>query len=455
VRKFILGTVLVAALVFTACEPDDPGLVRPIAHYLDQAFTLIVTDDSAPQQGFFKDGTITATATQENLDWTVVNYNTAQLVLDFEGDGGYANGLEPTYIYNVPTIDGVLDPAEDWHREYGTAKWYTVNMTQPTYSASNIPSSGDVTSVDIAPCYNMEGGKGVLYIAMQWVDPGGAEDNYHYRYRVYTDWDDNSQYSSFTDKVFWAENGDDTHWQDAFGESHTNDGYNSDTVGFVWDCWGDADNNGVYQQSVDGFWNNGWDVVWGGGTPELTSSMGINGQTPKLDVWWWDASVTNWHGTATNSWAQDLYMTGETGDYHGVSYDTGKAIFVYNRKYGFNSGDWSQTIWFHHQDQKDDKSDGTPQGLHYPNNPEWIDQTKLNYGGDPPDHAFNSPNGWKNWTALDEIPGVAYKAAPLGSGGTVVAKGSFDETTGVWTLELSRIFNPEQVDDANLEQFKD
>lgn|GEM_PF-4948923 len=465
-RKFILGTVVIAALIFTACAPDDPGLVFPEAHYLDQAFTLVVTDDSAPQQGFVREGTQVAAVHQENLDWTVVNYNTAQLILDFEGDGGYANGLEPTYIYDIPTIDGVLSPSEDWHREDGFAKWYTVQLSQPSYSADGVVSSGDVSAVDIAPCYNMEGGKGVLYIALQWLDPGGAEDKYHYRFRVYADHDDDTVSDNWLEKVFQVVNGDDPHWPTFFGESYTNDGYNSDTVGFIWDAWGDANNDGVFKPSVDGFWENGWDLVWGGGTPEMTGAMAATDdsgpsdthviQTPKLDVWWWDASITNWHGTAVNSWAEDFWMTGDSSEYNGMSYDTGKPIYVHNERYlRFPDTEWYPIIWFHHQDQKDDSTSGEPQGLHYPNNPDWIDQTKIQYATLPPNHAFDSPNGWKHWTALDEVPGVAYKAAPLGSGGSVTARGTFDEGTGIWTLELQRPFNTDQPDDANLEQFKE
>lgn len=470
-RKFILGTVVIAALLFAACAPDDPGLDIPIAHYLDQAFTVVVTDDSAADQTTVQQG-IKALILPENIDWATVNYNTAHLIWDFAGDGGYANGVTPTYLTTPPTIDGVLSPSEGWHRDHGVAKWYTVQLSQPSYSASGIPSSGDISSVDIAPCYSMVAGVGTMYIAMQWVDPGGADDHYRYRYRVYADWDDDSVTDRWPEKVLKVVNGDDPAWQTFFGESHTNDGFNSDTVGLIWDAWY-AIPDGTCKPSVDGFWENGWDVVWDGGTPELTGDMGINYQgsynvegqddpvhydvdtTPKLDVWWWDASMTNWHGTLDNSWAEDFWMTGDDGEYNGVSYDTGKSCYVRNVRYFRVSADYYETIWFHHQEQVNDKDDGTPQGLHYPNNPEWIDQTKIGYIGAGPPQDFNGANGWKHWTALDEIPGVAHRAAPLGSGGDVVAKGTFDETTGVWTLELQRMFNTDQPDDANLEQFKE
>ncbi|MCX7021564.1 MAG: hypothetical protein NTW26_04680, partial [bacterium] len=100
---------------------------------------------------------------------------------------------------------------------------------------------------------------------------------------------------------------------------------------------------------------------------------------------------------------------------------------------------------FKHQEQ--------PKYLYYPENPEWIFMDYISWG------AMGAPDKFGPWFADtfwhqgDEIPGFASLSSTLGSTGDVQAKGNLDETTGVWSLELKRLFDPGNDDDTNLAQF--
>ena len=247
-----------------------------------------------------------------------------------------------------------------------------------------------------------------------------------------------------------------------WGTELYNHGYSSDTLLLVWDCWRDPD--GPYDPKTDtgkeppipsvaGFWENGWDVTWhedgNRWVCKLTADMGNEGLKPQLDLWWWKSTETN------NWWPPEVQTYGYADDYwqtadaayndHGPIPDTGFPCYRYNwNVYRLNPKLWYERPLFKHQDQ--------PKYLFYPNNPEWIFMDYISWGPQMPDR-FGPMQTGTPWNQGDEIPGYASLSSTLGSTGDVLAKGVFDETTGTWTVELKRLFDPGNDDDANLAQF--
>jgi hypothetical protein len=443
VRKILFAALTVtlgALVVLSGCDPEDTMSDFPVAQYMDQAFSIFVTDDSFD------------------------NYCGAHAVLDFEGDGNYGgNVVVPTYITEMPTIDGVLDYDEFWNPEYGEATWTTIDLEHKPYASGyddpdNAPSSFVVDEVMATAGINVAGGSGTLYMAFQWTDPSGTDDHYENRWRFYKGApipetllpEVLRQVTNGMDPWFddWPQLFNDPDFPFPDGYHH---GYSSDTLGLVWDIWGVEDpeaDNPMPAPSVDGFFENGWDICWYQDGDEyvckLTPDMGTYENTPMLDVWWWSAARTNWQPPEIQSWAymEDMYQTSEdTINDHGVIPDNGFGPYRYNYQIVKAGEYYIEEPLFKHQEQ--------PDYLFYPDNPEWIYMDYISWGSQGPDKF--GPG--KDWHMGDEVPGYAALSSTLGSGGDVIAKASFDEETGVWSLEVQRLFNTDQADDAALGQY--
>ncbi|MCX7020751.1 MAG: hypothetical protein NTW26_00485, partial [bacterium] len=307
---------LIGALLLISCSPEEQETTFPIAEYMDQAFSVLVTDDSYD------------------------NWCGTHLILDFNGGENVANAIVPEYITNLPTIDGVLSPEEVWHPDLGTVTWHTYTLEHKQYASGygddtevapdgntynvNAPSSGVVDEINVAACYNVAAGVGTLYMAFQWTDPYGCDDHYYKRWRFYRDIGGEMDLINYIRQVSngWdpmvADGVDPAFW----GDELYNHGYSSDTLLLVWDCWQDPD--GPYDPdagtgelppipSVSGFWENGWDASWhqdgNDWTCKLTADMGNEGLAPQLDLWWWKSAQTN------NWWPSEVQEYGYADDY--------------------------------------------------------------------------------------------------------------------------------------------
>jgi hypothetical protein len=456
VRTLLFSALLSALLVGVSCAPEVQETTFPIAEYLDQAFGLFVTDDSYD------------------------NWSGTQLVLDFNGGQSGDNVIIPEYITNLPTIDGILAPDEVWHPELGEVTWYTCSLEHKEYASGfgddtevapdgntyhvNAPSSGVVDEMDVAVCFNVAAGVGTIYMAFQWTDPYGSDDHYHNRWRFYRDAGSDPE---VMDYLHQAENGWDPHADEDpsfWGDNLYNHGYSSDTLLLIWDCWQDPD--GPYNPDADppegelppipsvaDFWEDGWDACWyrdgNNWVCKLTPDMGNEGLVPQLDLWWWKSTETNnwWPAEVQEyGYADDYWQTGDDlTNNHAPIPDTGFPCYRYNwQAFKFGKLITHERPLFQHQDQ--------PKYLYYPNNPEWIYMDYINWVPPGADGFGPAPSGIP-WHQGDEIPGYATLSSTLGSTGDVLAKGILDESTGVWTVELRRLFDPGNDDDANLAQF--
>ncbi len=459
-RNIAFGMLLSALLVLVACAPEVQDTTFPIAEYKDQAFSVLLTDDSYS------------------------NWSGTHLILDFNGGQSGANALVPEYITDLPTIDGMLTPDEAWFPGLGTVTWHTYTLEHKPYAsgfggdtevvdgetyAVDAPSSGVVDEIDIAVGFNVAAGVGTLYMAFQWTDPYGTDDHYHKRWRFYRGISNDLDLKRYMHQV---ENG----WDpivaggapdgspvdpEFWGDELYNHGFASDTLLLVWDCWQDPDgpydpDNDTGQEppvpSVAGFWENGWDASWHEDGDDwvckLTADMGNEGLDPQLDLWWWKTTETNnWWPTEVQEYgyADDYWQTaGDITNDHGPIPDAGFPCYRYNWEV-WHSGPilYYERPLFKHQEQ--------PKYIYWPEAPEWIYMGYIAWGPQDPDQFGPFPGG--AWHQGDEIPGFASLASTLGSTGDVLAKGVLDENTGVWTVELKRLFDPGNDDDANLAQF--
>jgi hypothetical protein len=456
VRNLFFCTALGALLCLVSCAPEEQESTFPIAKYMDQAFSVCVTDDSYD------------------------NWSGTHLILDFNGGQSVPNAIVPEYITDLPTIDGVLAPEEVWYPELGTVTWHTFALEHKPYASGygddtevapdgntynvNAPSSGVVDEINVAACYNVAAGVGTLYMAFQWTDPYGVDDHYYKRWRFYRDISSDLDLKDYLRQVEngWdpmvADGVDPTFW----GDKLYNQGYSSDTLLLVWDCWQDPD--GPYDPDADtgelppipsvaGFWENGWDACWhqdgNDWTCKLTADMGNGGLAPQLDLWWWKSAQTNnwWpHEVQEYGYADDYWQTSDASyNNHGPIVDAGFPCYRYNwRVWHSGQTTYYERPLFKHQEQ--------PKYLYYPENPEWIFMDYISWGAQGPDQFGPFPGG-NTWHQGDEIPGFASLSSTLGSTGDVQAKGTLDEPTGVWSLELKRLFDPGNDDDVNLSQF--
>ncbi len=443
-RNLFLCAALGALLCVVSCAPEEQETSFPIAEYLDQAFSVFVTDDSYD------------------------NWSGTHLILDFNGGEDADNAIIPEYITTLPTIDGVLSPDEVWNPDLGTVTWHTFALEHKPYASGyddpeDAPSSGVVDEINVAVCFNVAAGVGTLYMAFQWIDPSGSDDHYYKRWRFYRDIHSEPDCMQYMHQV---ENGWDPYVAgadpDFWGDELYNHGFSSDTLLLAWDCWQDPDGpldpeNDTGElppiPSVSGFWENGWDVCWhqdgNNWICKLTADMGNEDLAPQLDLWWWKSAQTN------NWWPAEVQEYGYADDYwqtsnplyndHGAIIDTGFPCYRYNwNVFHMSPNLFYERPLFKHQEQ--------PKYLYYPENPEWIYMGYIHWGPQQPDKF-----GWlltdTFWHQGDEIPAFASLASTLGSTGDVQAKGTLDESTGVWSLELKRLFDPGNDDDANLAQF--
>lgn len=438
----LLIVTLSAIILMTACDPEDVMSDFPTAQYMDQAFSIFVTDDSFD------------------------NFCGSHLVLDFNGDGGYDNGVVPTYLTEFPTVDGYLEVDEPWHPDQGICTWYTVDLEHKPYASGyddpdDAFSSEVVDEVDVCAAYTVSGGVGILYMAFQWTDPSGTDDHYHKRWRFYGDV--RTVLDIWEGELRQVENGLDPRYDD-FPEYYNDpdcpvpDGYNhgfsSDTLGLVWDIWGVEDpeaDNPMPTPSVEGFFDGGWDICWyqdgNDWLCKLTPDMATYENTAKLDIWWWSAAKSNWQPREIQDWAymEDMYQTSEdlTND-HGPIPDQGFPPFRYNWQQVKFGPRFTEHPLFHHQDQ--------PAYIYYPESPEWIYMDYIDWS-DQGREKFGPSFSDREWHMGDEIPGYGALSSTLGSAGDVIARGTFDEDTGVWTLEVERYFYTDWSDDADLNQY--
>ncbi|HUT97842.1 MAG TPA: hypothetical protein VM054_02045 [bacterium] len=464
-RNLFLCALIGALFCLVSCAPEEQETTFPIAEYMDQAFSVFVTDDSYD------------------------NWCGTQLILDFNGGQSADNAIIPEYITNLPTIDGVLSPDEVWNPELGTVTWHTFDLEHKEYASGygddldsegfnvNAPSSGVVDEINVAACFNVAAGVGTLYMAFQWTDPYGSDDRYYKRWRFYRDIHGEVDLINYMRQV---SNG----WDpivdhggpggtpvdpDFWGDKLYNHGFSSDTLLLVWDCWQDPD--GSYNPDVDppegelppvpsipDFWENGWDVCWqqdgNDWTCKLTPDMGNEDfdLAPQLDLWWWKSAQTNnWWPTEVQEYgyADDYWQTSDSlYNDHGPIIDAGFPCYRYNwNVFHMAPRLYYERPLFKHQEQ--------PKYMYYPENPEWIYMGYIHWGAQQPDKF-----GWlwtedpdMFWHQGDEIPAFASLASTLGSTGDVLAKGNLDENTCVWSVELKRLFDPGNDDDANLAQF--
>ncbi|MCP4230742.1 MAG: hypothetical protein GY771_11445 [bacterium] len=471
--------VLGLIFIFVGCDKDETGPTRPTVSYLPQTFSLAICDGATDSAG-----------KADNHGYS--HNGNPTIKLDWDATSGSSSSLPVTYIYNsYPLIDGGAYTGPDGGDAdvWANAEWTTIALT-PQYG------DGGVTSVKMKAVYTYVNPPRIWFL-LNWSDPVDYPDaEVPYNSGMYgncwynTGLDDD--YGGFRhdhrddqyNGISWAHNED---WVSfMFNTWHKDypDGYHGDNSHRAkWDQGPNHDQPNehalYYGEPIDptsyafveqaqGYQTNGCNITCHETDPTNPHKMVNNGynynhEPPEdgptkdnwetyypyndepdygyTDMWFWSGTRTNYtstgadwlSGTNDPAYLFDCYLDSTGMDWgpidQKVEYDPP------------NGGDI--LMWY----QVDEGLAGTESSAN------WQYGTELNpaYMSED-DPGANQAYFWKaesdlfqfrttfafdEWEAEDKIGGYLHKS-PLGSAADVGSRGSYDMTTGEWTLEIGR-----------------